>query len=110
MSHALWLKLDSPSGSTSPCPLDFHTSTSVDASNGAKSGTDERIASTKALAEMAEEMKHGRAMSGYLRMPSLPERTGRLACVHDSLVSSMLIMSLKESLIVVSISSSRSVS
>ena len=56
LSHDFCLKADSPFGSTSPLPVVFHFSTSADTLNGAKSVTDERIASTSDVAEVADEM------------------------------------------------------
>ena len=51
LSHAFCLKADSPFGSTSSLPVVFRFSTSADTLNGAKSVTDERIASTSDVAD-----------------------------------------------------------
>ena len=79
VSQALCLKQASPSGSISPSPLSLHIWISGNTSNGAKSVTDERIASTRDWAEIADEMKHGRAMSTAFRIPSPPKRTGKVS-------------------------------
>ena len=94
-SQAFWLDLESPIGSMSPCPPSFHSATPEDTSNGAKSWTDKREGTTRGQADMAEEMKQGRAMSTVFLMPRPPERTGRLACVHASSEKSTLVIELR---------------
>ena len=109
-SHALCLNPYSPSGSTSPGPLAFHNSITAGISNGAKSVTDERIASTKELADKADEIKLGKEISDDLRIPRPPERAGRLAWVHELSENSTFVMELTEFLKIMSNSSSRSFS